>query len=246
MKLDRPAPHHDRQPPPGDGEPPVLELTRVSKTYPGEPPLQALRDVDLTLERGEMLAIVGPSGSGKSTLLHIMGTLDWATSGTVRITGLDVAHLTDHQLSALRARRIGFLFQQFFLAEHRSALDNVADGLLYAGRPRSERLLRAQVALERVGLGDRLHALAGKLSGGQKQRVALARALIGEPDIILAEEPTGALDSATGANVMALLQDLHDSGATIIVITHDRNLADSLPRQIEILDGRVVARNPPP
>lgn len=219
---------------------PVLELAGVTKTYPGQPPVHALRSIDLKIDRGEMLAVVGPSGSGKSTLLHMMGTLDWPTSGTVRVEGLDIAALADREVAAIRARRIGFLFQQYFLSEHRTVLDNVADGLLYAGVPRRHRLEQARSALETVGLGERVASLAGELSGGQKQRVALARALVGTRSLILADEPTGALDSHTGAAVVALLRKLNDGGATIVIITHDLTVAAIAPRRVEILDGRIT------
>ncbi len=219
---------------------PVLELAAVTKTYPGQPPVHALRNIDLRIDRGEMLAVVGPSGSGKSTLLHIMGTLDWPTSGTVRVDGLDVAALTDREVAAIRAGRIGFLFQQYFLNEHRTILDNVADGLLYAGVPRRRRLEHARSALETVGLGERLGSRAGELSGGQKQRVALARAMVGTRSLILADEPTGALDSHTGAAVVDLLRKLNKGGATIVIITHDLAVAAIAPRRVEILDGRIT------
>ncbi|GAA4084227.1 ABC transporter ATP-binding protein [Streptomyces hundungensis] len=224
-------------------EPPVVRLSGVTKEYPGG--VAALRGVDLTVERGELLAIVGPSGSGKSTLLHIVGTLDLPTAGSVTIAGHDAAALSDRRLSALRAQHIGFVFQAFHLVPGMSAQDNVAEGLLYSGLPRAERRKRAARALERVGLGDRMKHRPHELSGGQKQRVAIARAVVGEPDLLLADEPTGALDSASGEAVMELIHELNQEGATIAVITHDTEIAARLPRQVRIRDGRVVEDSGP-
>jgi putative ABC transport system ATP-binding protein len=196
--------------------------------------------VTFTVRGGELVGVVGPSGSGKSTLLHLMGTLDRPTGGMVRITGLDVGDMSDPELAALRASRIGFVFQQFHLAEHTTAVENVADGLLYAGVPAAERRVRAREALAQVGLAERADFRPSKLSGGERQRVAIARALVGRPAIVLADEPTGNLDSASGGAILALLKELHRGGATIVVVTHNHELAAELPRRVEVRDGRIV------
>jgi putative ABC transport system ATP-binding protein len=217
----------------------IVTLRGVSRVFPGG--VAALRSVDLDIDRGEMAAIVGPSGSGKSTLLNVMGTLDRPTTGTVVLDGIDVAGLSDRQLSALRAHGIGFVFQHFHLAPGVPALDNVADGLLYTGASLRERRERAARALERVGLGHRSTHRPHELSGGEQQRTAIARAVVGEPTLLLADEPTGALDSHAGEGLMRLLTELHQAGTTIVVITHERQVAAYLPRQVSMLDGQVVA-----
>jgi putative ABC transport system ATP-binding protein len=218
----------------------IIKLEDVGRRY-GQPPVDALAGVSLTVATGELVAIVGPSGSGKSTLLNLVGTLDRPSSGRALIDGADVQTLSDAELSALRAHRIGFVFQQFHLSEGASALENVADGLLYTGTARRARKARARAALEHVGLGHRLTHTPDQLSGGERQRVAIARAVVGEPPLLLADEPTGNLDSRSGESIVELLYALNASGTTIVVITHDHDLAQRLPRQIALRDGRLVA-----
>lgn len=219
----------------------ALELRNVVKEYPGDPPVRALDDVSLRIDHGELLGIVGASGSGKSTLLNVMGTLDRPTEGVVEIDGVDVAGRSDNTLAGIRARKIGFVFQQFFLLPGMSAIENVANGLLYQGAPSSERRARAAEALGRVGLDHRLDHSPTQLSGGERQRVAVARALVHEPAFVLADEPTGNLDSKSTDAVMGLIRALHDEGTTIVVITHDPDIAAALPRRITVHDGAIIA-----
>ncbi len=217
----------------------VVEMADVTRHYEGEPAVHALAGIDLRIDAGEMLAVVGPSGSGKSTLLNIIGTLDRPTTGTIAIEGVETSTLSDQQLAGLRAARLGFVFQAFHLLDTLTVLDNVANGLLYRGASIGERRERAMTALDRVGLADRAGTKPTKLSGGERQRVAIARAIVAEPALVLADEPTGNLDTAAGEDLMRLLDELNSAGSTIVVITHDLDIANALPRSVSLRDGRV-------
>jgi putative ABC transport system ATP-binding protein len=240
VNLTVPVQPPEAVPPPA----PVLELIGVVKEYPGDPPVAALAGVDLQVDQGQLVAIVGPSGSGKTTLLHVMGTLERPTRGLIRIAEEDTSTMSDKQLSGLRARRLGFVFQQFCLLDGLSVLDNVADGLLYRGGRVTDRRRLATAAIERVGLSHRIGHRPNQLSGGEQQRTAIARALAGRPALVMADEPTGNLDSATGASILELLRELHREGTTIVVITHDPEVAGAMERRVEIRDGRIIGDTP--
>jgi len=224
-------------PAPAVAEPPVIDLRGLTRSFPGTPPVDALRRVDLTIQRGEYVSVIGPSGSGKSTLLHILGLLDRPTAGDYLLDGVSTATVSEADRAALRGGRIGFVFQAFHLLPHRSVLDNVLLATLYSGVPRSERRDRALAALERVGLSHRLDFMPTVLSGGERQRVAIARAVISSPHVLLADEPTGNLDSATSAGVLDLFGELHADGLTLVVITHDPEVSARAQRQVRITDG---------
>jgi len=223
----------------------VLEIAEVSKSYPGSPPVTALAAVDLRIHQAERAVVLGPSGSGKTTLLHVAGTLERPGRGSVKIGGEEVSAMSDAELSGVRARRLGFVFQQFHLLDHLDAVHNVALGLLYRGSPARERRAAAVEALDRVGLGHRLGHRPSQLSGGERQRVAIARAVVGRPDVVLADEPTGNLDSATGAEIIALLAGLADDGTAVVVITHDQAVAAAMDRRVLMRDGRIISDQGP-
>jgi putative ABC transport system ATP-binding protein len=223
----------------------VLEIAGVAKTYPGSPPVTALAAVDLTVRSCERVAVLGPSGSGKTTLLHVAGTLERPGRGSVRIGGEEVSAMSDAELSGIRARRLGFVFQQFHLLDHLDAVHNVALGLLYRDSRARDRLTAAVEALDRVGLGPRLGHRPSQLSGGERQRVAIARAVVGHPDVVLADEPTGNLDSATGQGIIALLAGLADDGTAVVVVTHDQAVAAAMDRRVVMRDGRIISDERP-
>jgi putative ABC transport system ATP-binding protein len=223
----------------------LLEVRNVFKTYPGSPPVEALAAVSLTIRSAERTAVIGPSGSGKTTLLHVAGTLERPTDGSVRIGGEEVSGLSDAELSSVRARRLGFVFQHFHLLDHLDAVQNVALGLLYRGVRAGDRRAAAIAALDRVGLCHRLGHRPGQLSGGERQRVAIARAVAGRPDVVFADEPTGNLDSAAGSQIITLLAGLSDDGTAVVVVTHDEAVAAAMGRHVAMRDGRIVSDNGP-